>query len=201
MRSRDTKHQRGVQPSLLDREKGFTGHQQEDAFGLIDMQGRFYDPYQRRFMTPDPLVVDATSTQSWNAYSYVRNNPLNRVDPTGFADDYSDCHCPDYPDGHPAQPDPPATYVAGDPGGYGHDDLGYDPGDIGALGNEDRLAEFDNLGGELGPDFASGGNDGNAGVALAAAQPATWEVPAGIEIRGPTATNNGNVPLLCEPSA
>ena len=155
-------------------------HEQEDALGLVDIGGRFYDPYQRRFMTPDPFVVDATSTQSWNAYTYVRNNPLNRIDPTGF-EDYSDCHCPDYPDGHPDQPDTD-TYVAGDPGGYGHDDLGYDPGgefDAFMAGTE----QFDGMGSQdMGLDFSSGSNDGSAGVGK---QDSSWQLPQGFQIDGP----------------
>jgi hypothetical protein len=39
-----------------------------------------------RFMTPDPagmLAVDVSNPQSWNMYSYVLNNPLGMIDPTG----------------------------------------------------------------------------------------------------------------------
>ena len=38
-------------------------------------------------MSPDPLgnaVADPTNPQSWNMYSYVLNNPLGFVDPTGY---------------------------------------------------------------------------------------------------------------------
>ncbi|MEX2745985.1 FG-GAP-like repeat-containing protein [Rhizobium mongolense] len=34
---------------------GFAGHEHDDALGLIDMNGRVYDPGQRRFLTPDPV--------------------------------------------------------------------------------------------------------------------------------------------------
>src|SRR5262249_115205 len=37
-----------------------------------------------RFLTPDPLVPNPSHAQSWNAYSYVINNPLSWVDPSGF---------------------------------------------------------------------------------------------------------------------
>ena len=47
------------------------------------MNGRMYDPRLGRFLSPDPIVGDPTSSQSWNLYSYVRNNPLSYVDPTG----------------------------------------------------------------------------------------------------------------------
>src|ERR1700677_4424582 len=48
------------------------------------MKGRLYDPKAGRFLTTDPLVADPLSAQSWNAYAYVENNPLNFIDPTGF---------------------------------------------------------------------------------------------------------------------
>ncbi|MCX5231441.1 RHS repeat-associated core domain-containing protein [Streptomyces sp. NBC_00233] len=67
-------------------DRGFTGHEDDSEFGLINMKGRVYDPAIKRFLTPDPLVSDPTDTQSWNHYSYVRNSPLNRTDPTGYED-------------------------------------------------------------------------------------------------------------------
>ncbi|WP_231754897.1 RHS repeat domain-containing protein [Pseudarthrobacter sp. GA104] len=63
---------------------GFTGHHLEDAFGIIDMGGRLYDPHLGGFLTPDPLVASLPSTQTLNPYSYVLNSPPNFVDPTGF---------------------------------------------------------------------------------------------------------------------
>jgi hypothetical protein len=38
----------------------------------------------RRFVTPDPHVTDPLDGQSYNRYSYVANDPVNRTDPTGF---------------------------------------------------------------------------------------------------------------------
>lgn len=63
---------------------GFTGHEQEDTLGLVDMRGRYYDPTQRRFLTPDPIIASPLSTQAFSPYAYVDNNPLSRIDPTGF---------------------------------------------------------------------------------------------------------------------
>jgi hypothetical protein len=37
-----------------------------------------------RFLTTDPIVANRYSGQSFNAYSYVVNNPLTLVDPSGF---------------------------------------------------------------------------------------------------------------------
>jgi RHS repeat-associated protein len=63
---------------------GLTGHEYDDDIGLINMKGRLYDPRIRRFLSPDPLVDDPLSSQAFNRYSYVANNPLSRTDPTGF---------------------------------------------------------------------------------------------------------------------
>ncbi|MBK7520143.1 MAG: hypothetical protein IPI75_08355 [Gammaproteobacteria bacterium] len=48
------------------------------------MNGRTYDPKVGRFMQADLFVQDPADTQSYNRYSYARNNPLNATDPTGF---------------------------------------------------------------------------------------------------------------------
>ena len=65
---------------------GFTGHEPDDEFHLINMGGRIYDPSTTRFLTPDPFV-QAPLTHSLNRYAYVYNNPVNFVDPTGFQTD------------------------------------------------------------------------------------------------------------------
>jgi RHS repeat-associated protein len=64
--------------------QGFTGHEHDDELGLINMRGRMYDPKLGRFLTPDPLVQVPFSGQALNRYSYVLNNPLAYVDPSGF---------------------------------------------------------------------------------------------------------------------
>src|SRR5262249_40039868 len=63
---------------------GFTGHESDADLGLVNMKGRIYDPNVGRFLTTDPIVSAPLFGQSWNAYSYVVNNPLNLVDPSGF---------------------------------------------------------------------------------------------------------------------
>ncbi|TQV66157.1 hypothetical protein FKG94_27425 [Exilibacterium tricleocarpae] len=73
----------GYQPD--DAARGFTGHEHLDSVSLIHMNGRVYDPQLGRFLSPDPLVQAPLNSQSYNRYSYVFNNPLSFVDPTGYA--------------------------------------------------------------------------------------------------------------------
>ncbi len=63
---------------------GFTWQTALGAMGLNDMNGRIEDVVTGRFLSPDPVVPDATNTQDFNRYSYVRNNPLTFIDPSGF---------------------------------------------------------------------------------------------------------------------
>jgi RHS repeat-associated protein len=64
--------------------RGLTGHEMIDEVGLVNMNGRVYDPEIGRFMSADPFVQDPTNTQSLNRYSYVGNNPLSYTDPSGY---------------------------------------------------------------------------------------------------------------------
>lgn len=63
---------------------GFTGHEHLDAIELIHMGGRAYDPLLGRFISADPYVSYVDSTQGLNRYSYTDNNPLSRVDRSGY---------------------------------------------------------------------------------------------------------------------
>jgi RHS repeat-associated protein len=63
---------------------GFTGHEHDGEQGLINMRGRIYDPAIGRFLTADPFVTNPLSSQGWNRYAYVENNPMTFVDPSGF---------------------------------------------------------------------------------------------------------------------
>ncbi|MDO8273582.1 MAG: RHS repeat-associated core domain-containing protein, partial [Gammaproteobacteria bacterium] len=64
--------------------QGFTGHEMVDEVGIIHMGGRIYDPELGRFMSADPIVQSISNAQNLNRYSYVLNNPLSLVDPSGF---------------------------------------------------------------------------------------------------------------------
>jgi len=47
------------------------------------MNARLYDPTIARFMSADSIIPYMYDTQSFNRYSYVRNNPLKYTDPSG----------------------------------------------------------------------------------------------------------------------
>jgi RHS repeat-associated protein len=67
-------------------ERGFTGHEHLDETYLIHMNGRIYDYRLGRFLSVDPIISNPTDSQSINPYSYIGNNPLSGVDPTGYCD-------------------------------------------------------------------------------------------------------------------
>jgi RHS repeat-associated protein len=69
-------------PALLDR--GFTGHEHLDKLGLINMNGRMYDPILGRLLGVDPVIQMPDNSQSFNGYSYCLNNPLKYTDPSGY---------------------------------------------------------------------------------------------------------------------
>lgn len=66
-------------------QKGFTGHEMIASVGVIHMNGRIYDAVLGRFLQADPLIQAPNDSQSYNRYSYVRNNPLSLIDPTGYS--------------------------------------------------------------------------------------------------------------------
>jgi hypothetical protein len=51
------------------------------------MDGRVYYSTIGRFLSADIHVPHPYSTQSYNRYSYVRNNPLGSTDPSGYTDE------------------------------------------------------------------------------------------------------------------
>ena len=73
----------GTQPQgpLFDR--GFTGHEHLFEFGLINMNGRMYDPVMLSFLSVDNYVQSPENSQNFNRYAYCLNNPLKYTDPDG----------------------------------------------------------------------------------------------------------------------
>ena len=75
--------QQTVSTNTLGFHRGFTGHEMLPEFGLINMNGRLYDPIVGRFLSPDNYVQFPDCPQSFNRYSYCLNNPLKYTDPSG----------------------------------------------------------------------------------------------------------------------
>jgi RHS repeat-associated protein len=66
----------------------FTGQERDSETNLDFFQARYFGAALGRFTSPDPenAGADVTNPQSWNGYSYVANNPLNSIDPSGACD-------------------------------------------------------------------------------------------------------------------
>jgi RHS repeat-associated protein len=64
----------------------FTGKERDTESGNDYFGARYYASSMGRWMSPDlPFAdQDTENPQSWNLYSYVRNNPLNRFDDSGM---------------------------------------------------------------------------------------------------------------------
>ncbi len=71
--------------NLVDNRYKFTGKERDAESGLDDFGARYYASNLGRFVSPDLIFADQqpSDPQSWNLYTYVRNNPLRFIDPTG----------------------------------------------------------------------------------------------------------------------
>jgi RHS repeat-associated protein len=80
----------------------YANKQQDHETDLQYFEKRYYNPMIGKFTTEDPVFWEVWITKrpyqyildpdQWNTYSYVRNNPINLVDPTGEEVDYSGTH-------------------------------------------------------------------------------------------------------------
>jgi RHS repeat-associated protein len=69
-------------------EQHFTGQIHDSETGNDYFNARYYSNSTGRFLSPDPSgldYVDPANPQSLNLYSYVNNNPLVSLDPSGLA--------------------------------------------------------------------------------------------------------------------
>jgi RHS repeat-associated protein len=62
----------------------FTGARFDGTIGLYQMGARWYDPALGRRIQADSIVPEPGNLHALNRYSYVYNNPLRFVDPTGL---------------------------------------------------------------------------------------------------------------------
>lgn len=75
---------------------GYTGKSYDAKASLMDYSARWYSPYYGRFTTMDTFKGWMDNPLSLNRYSYVHNNPIKYIDPTGHSaespgsDDYWD---------------------------------------------------------------------------------------------------------------
>jgi RHS repeat-associated protein len=67
---------------------GYDGQYTSSDTGLIYLRARTYDPTTAQF-----LSFDSVFGTSGEAYSYSADNPVNRVDPTGFSSVSTACGC------------------------------------------------------------------------------------------------------------
>jgi RHS repeat-associated protein len=80
----------GSQPAMLHGERGYTGHEQLNQFGLINMNARLYDPLLGRFLAPDAQVSAPETSNGYNRYMYASDNPMMFVDLNGEESGYPD---------------------------------------------------------------------------------------------------------------
>jgi RHS repeat-associated protein len=75
----------GTWGSNTDATQKFTGQYRDGETNDDYFGARYYRPALGRFTSPDPgnAGADPTNPQSWNGYSYVWNNPLAMIDPSG----------------------------------------------------------------------------------------------------------------------
>lgn len=63
---------------------GYVGEEYDQETGLIYLRNRYYDPELGRFISPDSVLGILGDPQTLNPYVYVRNNPINYIDPSGL---------------------------------------------------------------------------------------------------------------------
>ena len=66
----------------------YRGYYYDSDISMYYLQSRYYDSNTGRFINADSILVD--SLLGYNLFAYCDNNPVNRVDPTGYFADYVD---------------------------------------------------------------------------------------------------------------
>jgi len=101
----------------------FTGYERDGATNLDNAQARMYNQNRGRFLQADPLgsgyqgqspqalaSANQQKPESLNRYSYVQNDPVNFVDPSGLLPPIDPAPCgPDPGDGGDGTPSCPGT--------------------------------------------------------------------------------------------
>jgi RHS repeat-associated protein len=63
----------------------FTSYERDSESGNDYAMARYYHVRFGRFCSPDPILGSPGDPQSWNRYAYVRDNPINTIDPRGLS--------------------------------------------------------------------------------------------------------------------
>ena len=64
-------------------DRQYTGQISEPQLGIYFYNARYYDPYSARFLSADSIIPDPYNPVDWDRYAYVRNDPINGLDPSG----------------------------------------------------------------------------------------------------------------------
>ncbi|MBK8276652.1 MAG: RHS repeat-associated core domain-containing protein, partial [Nitrospira sp.] len=70
-------------PGTVEQPYTYTGREFDSESGLYYYRARYYDPASGRFLQEDPMGVVGGDI---NLLRYVRNNPVNLLDPFGLVD-------------------------------------------------------------------------------------------------------------------
>ena len=62
---------------------GYNGEYYNAATGMVYLRARFYEPAMNRFSQKDIVRGSITAPNSLNRYTYVQNDPVNFIDPSG----------------------------------------------------------------------------------------------------------------------
>ncbi len=63
---------------------GYTGEWWQEEVELLHLRARWYMPGTGTFLSHDAWEGDELQPQSFNGWNYVEENPVNRIDPSGF---------------------------------------------------------------------------------------------------------------------
>ena len=79
-------------PHFTGHERDFTTVQSYSSDSTDYMHARYYDTMEMRFFSVDPVLGRPTQPQSWNRYTYVLDNPVTLMDPTGTVENGKPCN-------------------------------------------------------------------------------------------------------------
>jgi RHS repeat-associated protein len=65
----------------------FNGQQYDPLTHLYYLRARYYNPFQGRFLSQDPLIGGLAEPASLHRYAYACSDPVSRCDPSGQAGD------------------------------------------------------------------------------------------------------------------